>query len=335
MEHCNRFESCCDNRFSIQKLGNSLRIESDPVLRLRRVLFGTVLFLVAIDAIWAPLAHFRVDYGRYTELALLSLLLLGGSQFYQSKRPDPRLSAMLFGAGFLCLFSAAASVLNYCLLTVAGGRIDLTLAAIDRSLGFNWPALMIAMAPHTFVTAALFAAYNSALPQIALLLCALGFTPSYVAIYRFCIATSVGALVCIITWSVAPSFGAISVYGVPAAASHMQLALDQNYAQILINLLAHGPGFISPVDVKGLIGFPSYHTVLALLTIYYCWPLKLLRWPVLLLNVLVLAATPIQGGHHLVDVLAGVPVTALGLFAAGEWRKRPGIPAIEDAQAAA
>jgi hypothetical protein len=298
-----------------------LRIETDLVPRLRRVLFGTALFLFAIDAIWAPLAHFHLDYGRYIELALLSVLLLGGSQFYQSKRPDPRLSAMLFGAGFLCLFSAAASVLNYCLLTVAGGRIDFALAAIDRSLGFNWPAVMIALAPHTLVTSVLFVAYNSALPQIALLLCALGRSPSYVAIYRFCIAMSVGALICIVTWSIAPSFGAISVYGVPAAASHMQLALDQNYAQVLINLLAHGPGFISPVDIKGLIGFPSYHAVLALLTIYYSWPLKILRWPVLLLNLVVLAATPIQGGHHLIDVLAGIPVTALALFAAGELHK--------------
>ena len=312
-----------------------MRTTSDHILRLRRVLLGTALFLFAVDAIWAQLAHFRLDYGRYIELALLSVLLLGGSQFYQSKRPDPRLSAMLFGAGFLCLFSAAASVLNYCLLTVAGGRIDFALAAIDRSLGFNWPAVMIALAPHTLVTSVLFVAYNSALPQIALLLCALGRSPSYVAIYRFCIAMSVGAIICIVTWSVAPSFGAISVYGVPAAASHMKLALDQNYAQSLIDLLAHGPGFISPVDVKGLIGFPSYHAVLALLTIYYSWPLKILRWPVLLLNLVVLAATPIQGGHHLIDVLAGIPVTALALFAAGELHKGLELAGIGDARVAA
>ena len=308
---------------------------SDLSLRLRKVLLGLAVILFAIDAVWASMAHFQVDYERYVGLALLSLLLFGGSEFYRSKRPDPRLSAMLFGAGFLCLFSAAASVLNYCLLTVAGGRIDAALAAIDRSLGFNWPAIMIALAPHTRVTWALFVAYNSALPQVAILLCALGRAPSYISIYRFCIAMSVGALICIVTWSIAPSFGAISVYGVPAAASHMELALDQNYAQILINLLAHGPGLISPIDVKGLIGFPSYHTVLALLTIYYTWPLKLLRWPVLLLNLLVLAATPIQGGHHLIDVLAGIPVTLLALFAAGEVHKWLGMADPRTAPAAA
>jgi hypothetical protein len=296
-------------------------IPAAPIGRLRSLLVCVALMVVGIDAVWAPLAHFHLDYARYMDLALLSGGLFAGSWFYQSKRPDAPLSAMLFGAGFLCLFSAAASVLNYCLLTVPHDRIDFALAAIDRSLGFDWPAVMTALAPHTTVTAILFASYNSMMPQLALLLVALGSGPSFSAIYRLCIALSVGAIICIITWSVAPSFGAISVYGVPAAAAHMQLALDQNYAQILIDLLSHGPGLISPVDVKGLIGFPSYHAVLALLTIFYAWPLKRLRWPAVVCNLVVLAATPIQGGHHLVDVLAAIPVTGLSLFAAGSLQE--------------
>jgi hypothetical protein len=314
-------------------IGNTMSVTApELILRLRRILVGIAVSLVAIDLVWSPLAHFRLDYSGYMGLALLSLALLAGSWFYRIKRPDPGLSAMLFGAGFLCLFSAAASVLNYCLLTVAGTRIDSALAAIDRSLGFNWPDVMTALAPHTFLTAVLFASYNSILPQLALLLCVLGRGRSYVAIYRFCIAMSVGAIICIATWSVGPSFGAISVYEMPAAAANMELALDQNYAQILIGLLAHGPEFISPVDIKGLIGFPSYHAVLALLMIYYTWPQKALRWPVLLFNLLVLVATPIEGGHHLIDVLAAVPVTVLALFAAGELRGWFGATAIEATQ---
>ena len=290
------------------------------IIRLRQTLFRVAVCLIGIDLVWASLAHFRLDYAHYMDLAVLSLVLLAGSHFYQSKRPDAPLSAMLFGAGFLCLFSAAASVLNYCLLTVAGQRIDVILATIDRNLGFDWPTTMTTMASHPFINGVLFAAYFSMMPQVALLLCALGRSPAYAQIYRLSIAMSVGALICIVTWSIAPSFGAISVYPMPAAASHMKLALDQNYAQMLIGLLANGPGFISPVDVKGLIGFPSYHAVLALLTIYYAWPLKMLRWPILFLNMAVLVATPIQGGHHLIDVLAGIPVTAIALVAAGELR---------------
>ena len=37
-----------------------------------------------------------------------------------------------------------------------------------------------------------------------------------------------------------------------------------------------------------LIGFPSYHCVLALLVSWHAWELKRLRWPLLLLNALVM-----------------------------------------------
>jgi hypothetical protein len=70
--------------------------------------------------------------------------------------------------------------------------------------------------------------------------------------------------------------------------------------------------------VRGLIAFPSYHAVLALIVMWYARYLPRLFWPLVATNVLVLVATPIHGGHHLVDVLAAFPVTVLSLLLAGE-----------------
>ena len=98
----------------------------------------------------------------------------------------------------------------------------------------------------------------------------------------------------------------------------MQLALDSRYAQDLVRLLKDGPGLISPRDAKGLIGFPSYHATMALLAIWYLRDVKILRWPVLMLNLAVLLATPVQGGHHAIDVLAAFPVAALAIFLASQ-----------------
>ncbi|HEY5084241.1 MAG TPA: phosphatase PAP2 family protein, partial [Rhizomicrobium sp.] len=67
---------------------------------------------------------------------------------------------------------------------------------------------------------------------------------------------------------------------------------------------------------RGLIAFPSYHGVLAILLIWYAWPVRQLRWPFLAINSVVLICTPEQGGHHLVDVLAAFPVAALSIFLA-------------------
>jgi len=281
-------------------------------LTLPRILFGTVLLLGGVDIAWALAAPFRVDGPAYLRWVLLSLGLLAVGLYYQRRRGEPQLAAMALGTSFLIGFSAAASVLNYFLLTVAGARIDAPLAALDRAMGFDWPRAFAWLMAHPALNMLAFAAYISMLPQVAVLIIVLAtIVPARVT--RFCAALALGALICIAIWAMAPSFGAFSVYG---AHAHAFVALDDAYAHDLVRLLKDGPGLVSPADTKGLIGFPSYHAVMALLAIRFAWPVRWLRWPVLLLNLAVLLATPMQGGHHLIDVLAACPVALLALAGA-------------------
>jgi hypothetical protein len=281
------------------------------------ILLILAAYLAVVDGVLLASGHFSLDAAGYLRLCLLGLVLLGAGRVYATLRPDPRLAAMLFGTGFLCLFSLQASGLNYLLLPHAGPRIDEALAALDRSMGFDWPAAMRFMAAHPLLNAAALFVYSSMLPQVALLTIVLGSTEP-ARVYRFILAIALSALACIGVWSLAPSFGAFSVYPAPP---HMALALDGAYAQDLVRLLRDGPGFISPHDARGLIGFPSYHAALALLVIWFAWGHALLRWPALLLNLAVLAATPVQGGHHLVDVLGAGPVAALALLAVSRFAR--------------
>lgn len=283
------------------------------------LLVALLAVLTAIDGLWLAFGHFRLDGGAFFALSLLAFLLLMGAQFYRTVRPDPRIAAMLFGAGFLCLFSSEASILNYLLLTKAGPRIDIALADLDRAMGLDWPALMQWMGQHPGLNAAARIVYSSTLPQVALSTIVLaGIEPDRV--YRLCLALALAALVCITIWSFGPSFGAFSVYALPDA--KMDLALNSAYAQELMRLMREGPGLISPHNAKGLIGFPSYHAVLALLVCWYLRDVQFLRWPILALNCAVILATPVQGGHHFIDVAASFPVAALSIFIAARLAKR-------------
>lgn len=276
-------------------------------------LLALLAALAAIDGLWLVFGHFRLDSGAFLGLGMLAALLLMAAQFYRTARPDPRIAAMLFGAGFLCLFSSEASILNYLLLTKAGARIDPALAALDRAMGLDWPGLMHWMGQHPRLNAAAYIVYSSTLPQVALSAIVLaGIDPDRV--YRFCFALALSALLCIAIWGFAPSFGAFSVY--PPLDAGMDLALNSGYAQELVRLLREGPGLISPHNAKGLIGFPSYHAVLALLVLWNLRDVKFLRWPVWALNLAVVLVTPVQGGHHFIDVFASFPVAALSIFAA-------------------
>ena len=219
------------------------------------------------------------------------------------------------GRGFPVCLSAAASLLNYFLLTAHGPRIDAALAAADRALGFDWVGVMTAMAGHPSFNQPDSSGINIVLPEIALMTVIVGWRGNADKTYRFCLAVAAGALISIAVWAPAPSFGAMSVYGLPPdIARAVQVSVDSEYGKALAAMLRSGPGFIAPADARGLIGFPSYHGALALIVAWYARSLPRLFWPLLVVNSLVLVATPMQGGHHLVDVLASFPVAALAIF---------------------
>ena len=274
-------------------------------------LSALLALLAILDGLLLASSPHRLDGGAFFGVGLLAACLMTGAYFYSVTRPDPRLAAMLFGAGFLCAFSCEASALNYLLLPHAGVRIDNTLARWDRALGFDWPAAIGWMAHHPLLNSFAFLAYSSMLPQVALSAIVLS-SIEPARVYRASMALALSALACIAIWVLAPSFGAFSVYAFPDA--HLTLALDSTYARELERLLREGPGLISPRDAKGLIGFPSYHAAMALLVIWYLRDVKFLRWPVAALNLAVLIATPVQGGHHAVDVLAAFPVAAFSIW---------------------
>ena len=73
---------------------------------------------------------------------------------------------------------------------------------------------------------------------------------------------------------------------------------------------------------EGIITFPSFHAVLGVMFTLALWPLRLLRWPILVLNFALIAATPIDGGHYFVDVMAGGTIGALAMLAARRLTRR-------------
>jgi membrane-associated phospholipid phosphatase len=293
-------------------------------------MIAIVAAVTLIDCVWAAFHHFDIDRAAYARLAVLALLLWVGAVFYDRVRKAPSIAAMLSGTAFLIAFSAGFSVLNYFLLNVAHARIDTQLAAVDRAIGMDWPAMMAAFAPHPVVNGLLRVCYESVLPQVALLVIGLSWQGQLQKLHAFCVALAIGAALTVAVWTMFPSFGAFSVYSLPPAISaHLSLSLDQHYAHELVQLLANGPGRISPSEVKGLIGFPSFHAAMALLVVWYGRTLPTIRWPLVVWNALVLVATPIQGGHHVVDVLGGLVVVAISIALTarlsrdGQMQRRP------------
>jgi hypothetical protein len=283
------------------------------------ILFAFASAVAFVDAAWVIAGHFDVDAKNYLLLFFMMLPLIAGAWFYEHVRHDPPLSAMLGGAGFLLVFSASCSLLSYLLSTIAGSRIDTQLAAIDQAIGFHWPQVMIFAASHKLITALLGFAYLSVIPQTAAMLLILGGLRRTADIYGLCLAIALGGLIAVSVWAIHPSFGAFSVFNLPHwAARNLGIALDGDYGRNLVLLLKNGPGRISPSELRGIVGFPSYHTVQALVLIWYARHVPYVRWFSLALNIVVLIGTPIHGGHHLID-LGGGAVVAVVAVALADW----------------
>jgi membrane-associated phospholipid phosphatase len=73
-------------------------------------------------------------------------------------------------------------------------------------------------------------------------------------------------------------------------------------------------------SMQGLISIPSLHAAMAVLLVYTARGIRFVLPASLALNLAMLASTPIEGGHYLVDVFAGCAL-ALGLIGLGLQRK--------------
>jgi len=66
---------------------------------------------------------------------------------------------------------------------------------------------------------------------------------------------------------------------------------------------------------EGIISFPSLHAALGLLFLLALWPVRYLGWIGVLLNVAMIAATPVDGSHYFSDVAAGLTIALLSWVA--------------------
>src|SRR5439155_17310083 len=78
-------------------------------------------------------------------------------------------------------------------------------------------------------------------------------------------------------------------------------------------------GTLRRLDLLGLAGivtFPSFHAASAVLYAWAFWPVVWARPIAILANGMMMAATPIDGGHYFIDLIAGIAIAVPAIMAA-------------------
>jgi membrane-associated phospholipid phosphatase len=289
--------------------------------RLRLIGICIVIFLAA-----TPFATMRVDWSSVAPSFLCSIAILCIGLGYRATGRDESIAAAAMAAGQIAVFANVVLLDNYLALELRRPLVDEFLARVDAALGLDWWSYVNLVKSPRSLGELLTLAYSSSQIQIVGALLFLGFTGRHERLERFALAFILSAMATITIWSVFPSFGALPLhYARGLADPTFHLAMGKEEALAFFSLHATPPTLLRMENVTGLIGCPSFHTAMAILTVYAFWLTPRLGWLSAAWNTLVLISVPADGGHHFIDVAAGaaVAVTSLRVADLALWRSAP------------
>lgn len=277
-----------------------------------RPLIVVIASLTVLDLLLITLKHISVDYAGYAVAVSIGTGLFAAGQFYGRVRREERLNATLSAAGLFILFTVAGSAFNYLLLPVQFASVDPFLVRLDAVFGFDWPTFVAHFAQWPFVSWLLLLVYLSSMAQLIAVVLILGFTGRTRTLWHFLFTGVIGALTCIVIWSFFPSFGASAVQDLPQSVlDAVPVVVSPKYNAEVVRLSREGVNFISPRNVLGLIGFPSFHTIMACMSVVFVARIRWFFPLAVFLNLTMVPAILVHGGHHLTDFLGGLAVFAI------------------------
>lgn len=208
-----------------------------------------------------------------------------------------------------CLLSTLLKFPMYLAARFRAPLRDHALAQIDHGFLFDEAALVHWMASHPWMRTFFGLSYGALFPLMVLGVLLPAVRYRFQAVKELIVATSFATLIGAVLFGFIPAIGPWSVYGY--APSTAQLRCQD----LLLGLRAGGRHVID-LNESGIVCFPSFHTLLAMLSCVALWSIKPLRIPAAVLASCVVLATLTTGWHYLADVIGGLLLTGLSIAAA-------------------
>jgi hypothetical protein len=276
-----------------------------------------VLALLTLGVAWCEwLRPLAVSPASLSGVGIACAALIGAALFYRSVRPRENFAVMCTALAQVILFSAVGIVLSYLLARGDGPLWDGEFRIWDGAIGFDWLSYVHWVDRSAALTGTLHVAYGSLIPQIIVLVLALGFSARIAELRSVMLAAIVCGTICILVSAFFPAISNPAMLGLTGSDfSHVDPW--GGYVH-LADLMALRDGSFAELrlgEMQGIITFPSYHAGLSLVTLWGFWVSRMawLQWTGMTLAALTIAATPVDGGHYLVDVLAGLAIAGASI----------------------
>jgi membrane-associated phospholipid phosphatase len=304
--------------------------------RLMMLAWGVVIVFFVTDLVWFPFARLTFAAGNFlrllwTALAVAGIYAVVGIVSHRLRRRGADRSVigrgmtriaegagLLFRAGTFSIALAIVGV-TFSYLTASLGMPfrDAELAAIDKAMGFNWPAFLAFTNDTPAAGIILRTAYHSAGPQLLALYLFLSFACWWERLAEFLAILAISSLLTALGVTFVPAEGAYAFYAPsPEMFTSFSAKAGMWHHEVLTSLRTSPAPMLEFAKAEGLVTFPSFHTTLAIITTYAVRGVRYIFVPVCALNAVVIVATLPEGGHHLIDLFAGALIAAVAIAVA-------------------
>lgn len=291
--------------------------DRSPVGRANRLAWSVIVTLLAIDLVWLTRSAVSVVPLSLATPVGAGLAMGAAAYYYRHHRGELKLADALDTVGQMLAFMAVAALFSYLMATLGYPLQDAAFQALDRSLGLDWLAFLKAVDARPLLGTLLSASYASFIPQVLVLMLVLSFCGQGMAGRTTILAMMLSGTVTIVISGFLPAMAMFVHLGLtPADFPNLQPGAAFVHVADMEALRSGAPVLVDLAKAEGIITFPSYHAALALLLLLGGWQNAWLRWPFVVVNVAMIVAAPIDGGHYFVDVFAGLGIAAVSYVVA-------------------
>ncbi|MGE0499428.1 MAG: phosphatase PAP2 family protein [Rhizobiaceae bacterium] len=308
-----------------------------------RAPYGALLAFLAVDVAWLLAAGTSVDMGSAApSLAATAALACAAFALRIASagpgrgivvrdqtvvRPALVDTAIVAAEAYVFLLCSwnVVRVLNHLSMTLALPLADDMLASWDAALGLDWNAYFAFVAARPALADFLGASYTSLTPVSAFALLGLLAFGRVRQAEFFVVTFFATAVVCTAAGAFFPAEAAVAhLLDRPELIASFSIEPGLYHLAHLEALRSGAMPVFDLENLPGLVTFPSFHTA-AGVVVAWCYRRTLLFWPVSAYAAMMIAATPVFGGHYFVDLIAGTAVALSVLVFTGSLRRYRGL----------
>jgi hypothetical protein len=267
------------------------------------ILSGYLIIMLIISDIKGT----TIEWLPISKLIFFTIIAIFIAVFIRKKFDFQILAMLILSVATLPAFTSIIAIPFHMFLPLEENFIDRELANLDLLLfQRTWSSSVELLSASPVISQILAQVYKSTILQILTVFFTLALLNHHDQLHKKFLNIIISLIILHTFWINFPSVGTSAYEKLSEVViEKTNLIVTPELGVKLFLLLTSKVNQIDSDIIYGYVAFPSFHIYLAL-TCVWCSKGTFLYYPVFLINVLMISATYLHGGHYIVDLLGGV-----------------------------